>query len=302
MLNKYINDAIENNIEILAPDINKSDLNFVVYNGKILFGLSSITGLGEKSLIQVIEERNNNGKFKGVDDLLSRTQISESQLITLVKAGAIPCKDKKRFLLQYANKYVLENKEYVEVSSLPTLKKLNEEWNIDTNIIKDKKERLQLYNERKKELFIQQQNIKNTKKLNDFIEKYLQDEDMWEFNTLSIFLTNNPFTEVYEYLKSYEEVDNGEQAVIVGVISNVIKKKDKRKRQYAYINLYTAFGIVEIICWASQYAKYQEIIKKGNKLSVLCNKKDDKFMIHEIKTFDQWKKDVQGKLKTKGDE
>ena len=60
--------------------------------------------------------------------------------------------------------------------------------------------------------------------------------------------------------------------------------------------MYSAIGIIEITCWASQYAKYQDIIKKDNKLAILCKKEQNKAFVNKIKTFEQWKHDVQNTI------
>jgi DNA polymerase-3 subunit alpha len=70
-LNKYIIDAKEFGIEILPPHINKSEKDFIVVNGKILFGLEAIKGIGEKFVEQVLEERNKD-KFKDFNDFKSK--------------------------------------------------------------------------------------------------------------------------------------------------------------------------------------------------------------------------------------
>ena len=71
----------------------------------------------------------------------------------LIKSGAIPTKDKYNMLLRYANRYLQTDKEYKpysDVKSLPTLLELKTKWGIDTDIIKNKEERLKLYNQKRK--------------------------------------------------------------------------------------------------------------------------------------------------------
>ena len=181
-------------------------------------------------------------------------------------------------IINYGKK-LFNKTEFKPVKTLPSPKKLKEEWNIDTDIITDKEERLKIYN-----------NLRKQK------HNALQNEDMWEFSTLSIFLNENPFKEIYSKLKNFNEIEDGDNCVLVGVISKVSKKKDKNKNQFAYITMYSAIGIIEITCWASQYAKYQDIIKKDNKLAILCKKEQNKAFVNKIKTFEQWKHDVQNTI------
>lgn len=289
-LNKYIKDALDNGIKVLPPHINRSELNFTLHNNKILFGLSAISGIGETTVIPILNEREN-GLYKGLDDFINRTKITEANLICLIKSGAIPCKDKMNTMLEYAKQIIVKS-EYKEVSTLPTLLKLKTEWDIDTDIIKDKAERLRLYNNKKRALHNKQQEDKFNAKIETFKLKYLLNPEMWEFETLSVFLTHNPFSEVSSNLIPFDEVENGMDVTIVGVIANTALKKNKMKQQFAYLGVATAFGLVEMGCWASKYSIYGDLIKKGTKIAVLCAKDEDKYVVREMKTYDQWLKDT----------
>ena len=53
--------------------------------------------------------------------------------------------------------------------------------------------------------------------MQDFVDKYLQNEQFWEYEALSIFINNNPFEKkVYQYITPFEEVQDGSKGVIVG--------------------------------------------------------------------------------------
>lgn len=290
-LNKYITDALNNNIQVLPPKINKSDADFTVYNSKILFGLSSINGLGETSVEPLIKERDVNGSFTSLDNLKSRINLSDSQLVALVKSGAIPCKSKYTLLEKYINDYILDYKEYKPVTTVPQLAKL-QMYGIDTDNVKDKVVRLDLYNKYREHEFKHKQQERNDKKVIEFKNKYMKDEEMWEFEALSIFLTYNPFKDLDKELPLYDEVPNNSDVTIVGVIANTVVKKNSKKQQYAFVTLCTAYGLVEVCCWAYMYARFNEIIKKGNRLAILCNKQDDKYSVKDVKDYNRWKEDV----------
>jgi DNA polymerase-3 subunit alpha len=81
---------------------------------------------------------------------------------------------------------------------------------------------------------------------------------------------------------------------MVGIISNIQKKTDRNGKKYAIIQLYSAFGIIEVMCWNSQYSKYVELIVKGNKIAIKCKKKDNKAFAASMKTYEQWLKDTVG--------
>jgi len=294
-LNKYIIDAKEHGIEILPPHINKSQRDFVVIDNKILFGLEAIKGIGEKFVDQLLLEREN-CLFKDFEDFKNRMKLSTSQIVTLVKSGAFPAKDKRQFLIKYA-KSLFEIKEYKDVTTLPKLKDLQEKWDIDTGKIKDKEIRLKIYNQKRKVEYNKLQQDKYKKFTEEFTEKYLNNEKFWEFEALSIFINDNPFEKIYDYITPFEEIDDGTKGVIIGIVSNIVKKKDKHKKQFAYVSIYSTFGLIDIICWHSQFKEYQDLLKKGNKLALLCKKKDGKAICESIKTYEQWLIDKKLKYK-----
>lgn len=286
-LNKYIIDAKNFGVALLPPHLNKSDRGFKVSDNKILFGLEAIKGVGEKFVYVLIEERNK-GDFKNFNDFYERMSPSNAVVIALTKAGAIPCKDKRQFLLRFADKQ-FERKPYKPVVSLPKLSVLKEQYSIDTDIIKDKEERLLLYNKKRENEYIETQKIKYNKAMQEFSDKYMQNEKFWEFEALSVFINNNPFVEAYKYIEApFEEVEEGAKGLVVGVIANIQKKKDRNGKQFAFLWMYSAFGLIEVICWHAQYKQYEDLIKRGSQIAILCSKSDEKAVAKEMKTYDQW--------------
>ena len=290
MINKYILDAKTFGVEILPPHLNDSDRTFSIKDGKILFGLEAIKGIGSKFVDIIIEERNKKA-YSNFNDFYKRTSPSVAMVVSLAKSGAIPCKNKYQFLLSFAKSLYIV-KEYTDVKTLPKLSILKEKYGIDGDVIKDKEERLKLYNEQRRIEFNITQKEKQKKELNSFIEKYMSNEKSWEFEALSVFITNNPFIEAYKYIHDeFEDVADGGKGVVVGIVSNTQKKKDRHGKQFAFVWLYSAYGLVEVTCWHTQYKHYEELIKRGNELAVLYKKSDDKAIVEDIKTYHQWLKD-----------
>ena len=301
-INKIILDAKQFGVEILPPNINNSEMNFSITSNKILFGLSAITGIGNTLAEVIINERNVNGKFTDFNNFIERVQPTKAQIINLVKSGAIPTKNKKQFLINYL-KSQYEKKEYKPVSSLPTKMKLLLEWDIDTSQYMigkkvDKERVLALYNEKKRVQFDDEQKIKFQKYIDECNEKYLKDESFWEFETLQIFVSDeNPFTEAYKILNDFSFYDVGEKCVIVGIISKIQKKKTKKGQQFAFANIYSGDGIIEVVLWPDALQKFQDLVVKGQQVAVLGKKDgDDKMIVDKLKSYDQWLSDVTKKL------
>lgn len=286
-LSIFINESLRLGIKVSPPNINYSGLEFTVRpkNNEILFGLYGIKGVGETVVNHIIHNR----PYENFNNFLEKLngQIDRGTIISLSKAGAFPTKNKRDFLIKYA-KSLFEIKEYKPVQSLPKLDDLKNKWDINIDLIKDKEQRLKLYNQKKKEIFDKELQEKYIKHMNDFSEKYLKNEYMWEFETLSMFLTNNPLEESYQYITPWDEIIDGSKAVVICVIIDIKRKKDKNGNAFAYLDLYTPFGIIESTCWSSQYKQYNDLIKKGNSLVILGRKREGQFFIESIKTYNQW--------------
>ncbi len=83
-------------IEVLPPDINRSQLDFSIENAvdgepSIRFGLGSIKNVGTGAIEPIISERNKNGEFKSIEDLCRRSDlqsVNRRVMESLIKAGA----------------------------------------------------------------------------------------------------------------------------------------------------------------------------------------------------------------------
>jgi DNA polymerase-3 subunit alpha len=88
----FMEEARRMNISVLGPDINESIYPFSVNEiGQIRFGLGAIKGVGEAAVQSIIEERDKNGRFFSVFDLVRRINLRTANKKTfesLAQAGA----------------------------------------------------------------------------------------------------------------------------------------------------------------------------------------------------------------------
>jgi len=82
-------------LKVLGPDINESQSGFAVNKkGEIRFGFSGLKGVGEAAIDNIIEERNKNGHFKDVFDLVKRSNlrsVNKKSIESLIHSGAFDC-------------------------------------------------------------------------------------------------------------------------------------------------------------------------------------------------------------------
>jgi len=87
----YLQEAKEMGITILAPDINASDVDFTVVNGKILFGLSGIKNVGLTAIENIRSERSK-GPFTHLLEFCKRVDlriVNKRVIEHLIYAGSL---------------------------------------------------------------------------------------------------------------------------------------------------------------------------------------------------------------------
>jgi len=154
----------------------------------------------------------------------------------------------------------------------------------------DKEKILEIYNNKRRVDFNRQEQEKYQQYIKQCEEKYLQDEKFWEFETLQIFVTEeNPFAEAYQFLEDFSYYDVGDKCVIAGVVSKIQKKKTKKGQQFAFANIYSGDGIIEVTIWPDALKKFQDLISKGKQV-VILGKKDgeDKMIVDKMKPYKDW--------------
>jgi DNA polymerase-3 subunit alpha len=82
-------------MEVLGPDVNESDVMFTVNKaGNVRFGLGGIKGVGEAAVLQLIEEREKNGIYRDIYNLVERVNLNslnKKNLEAMAVAGAFDC-------------------------------------------------------------------------------------------------------------------------------------------------------------------------------------------------------------------
>jgi DNA polymerase-3 subunit alpha len=88
----HIADARKMGVEVLPPNVNSSESEFSVFDGKIVFGLTAIKGVGRNSSEEIARARKEGGRFKDIFDFCERVDlkiISRATIERLIKAGAL---------------------------------------------------------------------------------------------------------------------------------------------------------------------------------------------------------------------
>ena len=99
---QYINECKDLKIEILKPDINKSNTKFTVEGDKIRFGLGSIKNVGIAPVEAIVKDRKENGEYKSFTDFCERIandSVNKKCVESLIKAGCFSSFEQTRSTL-----------------------------------------------------------------------------------------------------------------------------------------------------------------------------------------------------------
>ncbi len=114
-----VKECLRMNIEVLAPNVNSSFGTFTVLKNHkdgrdaISFGLYSIKNFGEGIADSIFKERNDNGIFTSIENLLERItdkNLNKKSLEALIKSGAMDDFGDRIDLLENLDKYLEYNK------------------------------------------------------------------------------------------------------------------------------------------------------------------------------------------------
>lgn len=88
----FMEECRRQGIQVLGPDVNESNIDFTVNkDGAVRFGLGAIKGVGEAAVVNLINERKENGFFSSIFDLTKRADlrtVNKRTLESLALAGA----------------------------------------------------------------------------------------------------------------------------------------------------------------------------------------------------------------------
>ena len=87
----FATQAEQMGIEILPPDVNVSDHDFVVFEGNIRFGLDAVKGVGYSAVEAIKAAREEGGPFESLWDFCARVDartVNKKSIEALIKCGA----------------------------------------------------------------------------------------------------------------------------------------------------------------------------------------------------------------------
>ena len=106
----YLNECRQMGIQVLVPDVNESESDFTVREGRIRFGLSAVRNVGE-GVVEKVAEARNDEPFESFLDFVNRVDVSalnKRTVESLIKAGAFDAMGHTRKGLTLMHELILD--------------------------------------------------------------------------------------------------------------------------------------------------------------------------------------------------
>ena len=278
---KYVIACQDRGIEILPPDINKSELDFIVEDGKIRFSLAAIKNVGTAAVPYILKAREE-GPFKSFIDFCERVdlkKVNKRVIEALIKAGAFDSLGHKRAQLMMALSEVMER----------------------AQMKKQQSNALQL------SLFdLSGGPQKETIELPD-IDEWSEDVRLaYEKEALGFYLTGHPLKGYEKTLKELSNTDTEElknladrAPVMLGGIITELKETSSRKgERMAFITLEDLRGKVEVIIFSNLYREARECFTSDQPIFITGHLSKDENAVKVIADKVCFLAEAREKLKT----
>ena len=255
---EHLEDCNRMEIEVVPPDVNSSEADFIVSDGKIYFGLSAIKSCGGGAAEAIAAERNHGGKFKDLFDFCERFDpgvVNRATLETLVKAGAFDSFGANRNQLAQSIEKAMKS---------------------GASAAADRRSgQLSLFAE------LEEEEDSQPVPLPDVPEWEEKEKLAKEKEVLGFYLTSHPLAEYAKELTTYcshtttaaGSLPNKTEVMVGGMLSaikfsNTKNPKPGKPSRYAMFDLEDMENIVRCIIWPEQFAQFGELVKPDSILVI----------------------------------
>ncbi len=244
----YVAACQEMEIEVLPPDVNESQVDFAVVEGKIRFGLNAVKNMGEATCRAIVAAREEGGPFTSVGDLVARVdaQLLNRRVVeALAKCGAldkiVPSRlgvlDERTLdqILAYGQRHQADR--LLGQASIFDL-------GGEENSAADHEPRIPVLEADKAELL------------------------RMEKESLGLYVSEHPLTAIREQLRrrtdctlaELERRREGETVLVGGIVAAQRTTMTKKGEPMAFVQLEDVTGSVEVVVFNSTYAHARELL------------------------------------------
>lgn len=257
---EHLEDCERMDVEVVPPNVNRSQVDFAVAGSEILFGLSAIKGCGSGAAEAICAARRLDGDFTSLFNFCERIDpqtCGRAAIETLIKAGAFDVLGAKRSQLMAAIDRAMQSGAAVLADRKSGQRGLfdcdGDDAATPTNAV-----------------------LPN---LPEFPEK---EKLVMEKEVLGFYLTSHPLSQHEGTLRTYcshtskqlPSLEARSEVLVGGLLAAIKFSHTKNPRpgstftKYAMWDLEDLDGIVRCIMWPEQFAEFGELVKADSILAV----------------------------------
>ena len=259
----YYQDAKNNGIKIIPPDVNLSESDFSIdYEDNLLYySMAAIKGAGASVVDEIVEERNVNGNFKSIFDFAERLStkkiINRKILENFIKAGVFDNLHKNRRQL------------FESINDILSIKADKDQFSLFQNSYPKLKE----------------------------VPEWSDSEKMQhEFSAIGFYVSSHPLQQYEDLIKSFNfplisDASKFSRTKVVAVINNVTVKTSKNQKKFAILHISDTSGTAEVTLFGEVYDSSREMLEIGNivliQLNCFKNEGQVRFSAENVQKFDK---------------
>ena len=261
----YIMTCRKMNIDILPPDINDGFGEFYVSDGSIRYGMSAIKGVGENVINAIIAERNSGGRYKSMQDFMTRLtskEVNRHTIENFIKSGAfdsLPGNRRQKMLVYDAMLDNVNREKKDSMAGQMSLFDMGDEDLAHANEIKYP----DVSEYEKSELLAYEKEVLSIYISGHPLEDYMK---LMEKNCTRLSIDFLPQEE--GDMEGLPKVGDGENVVIGGMIIDKTVKTTKNNTLMAFITIEDLYGTVEVTVFPRDYERNKHFLEVDSKVFV----------------------------------
>ena len=267
-----INECRKMGIDVLPPDVNRSDKTFVVEGRSIRFGLCAIKNVGQSAVESIVEARKEHGTFEDVFGLCEHIDlrlVNKRVLESLIQAGACDSLEGHRAQLMDVLDTVIEgaqtrqNAREKGQTSLFDLDGTGDGAGLEVH-----------------------------KPVLPIVVRWPASQELTlEKELLGFYVTGHPLKEYEEDIRAFTTAEmrrldlaNGRQETVVvgGIVTEIKPIVDRNGKTMAFVTLEDFSGSGEVLVFSEPYAMHRELVTIDSLILVhghLSKKEEDNKVI-----------------------
>lgn len=265
----FIDECRAMSLDLLPPDVNQGQFHFSVDpQGRVIYGLGAIKGLGEGPVENIIAARTDGGPFKDLFDFCARVdgrKVNKRALEAMIRSGALD---------EIGPDGEIGYRRAVMLAALDEAVKLAEQQARNASSGMG-----DLFGES----IAESASEINYSSYNGARALSVRDRLNGEKETLGLYLTGHPIDEYEEELRTMvpgriADLRPGkDSSTVAGMVVGMRIMKNKRGDSFAFLTLDDKSGRIELSVWADKFNAYRDILSKDALLVIQGAVSEDSF-------------------------